>query len=66
MDTRNRVKQVSSLKDCLTQQADNLRKQAKEMPLGVRRDELLKQARQAETAAHLDDWLSSSGLQPPG
>lgn len=65
MDTRNRVKQVSSLKDRLSQQADNLRRQAKEMPPGICRDDLLRKARQAETAAHLDDWLSSPDLRPP-
>jgi hypothetical protein len=62
---RKRFKQVSSLKDRLIQQAQRLRRQAKEMPPGVRRDEFLRKARQTETAAHLDDWLSSAGLQPP-
>jgi hypothetical protein len=65
MDTRRRFKQVVSLKDRLIQQAENLRKQAEEMPAGVRRDELMKKARQAEMTAHLDDWLSSPGLRPP-
>jgi hypothetical protein len=26
---------------------------------------LLRKARQAETAAHVDEWLSPPGLQPP-
>jgi len=26
---------------------------------------LLKNAQQADTAAHMDDWLNSTGLQPP-
>jgi hypothetical protein len=47
------------------QEAVSLRRQAQDMPLGVRRDELLRKARQAETAAHVDDWLASPGLQPP-
>jgi hypothetical protein len=25
----------------------------------------LRKARQAETAAHINDWLTSPGLQPP-
>jgi hypothetical protein len=29
------------------------------------REALLRKARQAETAAHIDDWLRSPGLQPP-
>jgi hypothetical protein len=46
-------------------EAAQLKKQAEEMTPGVRRDELLRKARQAETAAHVDDWLSSPGLRPP-
>lgn len=29
------------------------------------RDELLREARQAETTAHINEWLSSPGLAPP-
>jgi hypothetical protein len=65
MSTRRRFKQVTSLKDRLVQEAESLRKQVQEMPPGVRRDELLRKARQAERAAHVDDWLASPGLQPP-
>jgi uncharacterized coiled-coil DUF342 family protein len=65
MEMRRRFKQVVSLKDRLIQQAQNLRRQAEQMPPGVRRDELMKKARQAETTAHVDDWLSSPGLRPP-
>jgi hypothetical protein len=65
MSTRRRFKQITSLKDRLNQEAESLRKQAQEMPAGVRRDELLRKARQAELAARVDDWLASPGLQPP-
>jgi hypothetical protein len=65
MSTRRRFKQVTSLKDRLIQEAENLRRQAQESPPGIRRDELLRKARQAETAARVDDWLASPGLQPP-
>jgi hypothetical protein len=65
MSTRRRFKQVTSLKDRLIQEAESLRKQAQEMPPGIRRDELLRKARQAETAARVDDWLAAPGLQPP-
>ena len=65
METRGRVIRVASLKDRLIQQAENLRNQAKGMPAGIRREELTAKARQAETAAHLDEWLASPGLQPP-
>jgi hypothetical protein len=65
MSTRRRFKQVTSLKDRLIQEAENLRRQAQEAPPGIRRDELLMKAREAETAARVDDWLASPGLQPP-
>jgi hypothetical protein len=61
METRRRFKQIHSLKDRLFETADDLRRQAKEMPHGVRREELLRKARQAETAAGFDGWLSSPG-----
>jgi hypothetical protein len=65
MSTRRRFKQVTSLKDRLIREAENLRRQAIEMPPDVRRDELLRKARQAETAVRVDDWLASPGLQAP-
>ena len=35
------------------------------MPADIEREELLRKARQAETASHVNEWLSSPGLQPP-
>jgi len=32
---------------------------------GPQRDALLRKIRQLETAAHMNEWLSSPGLQPP-
>ena len=49
----------------LTEQAERLRKEAQGTPPGVIRDHLIRQARQAETASHMQEWLSSPGLQPP-
>jgi hypothetical protein len=65
MQKRRRDKQVVSLKDRLIQQANKLRQKAKDMPPGVRREQLLRKARQAETTADLEDWLSSPGLPLP-
>jgi hypothetical protein len=31
----------------------------------IKRETLLRKARPAETAAHMDEWLSSPGLQAP-
>ena len=64
METRRRIQQIDTLKDRLVQQAENLRKQATGMPAGIRRDELVAKARQAERAARVDEWLSSPGIQP--
>jgi hypothetical protein len=61
---RIRTKQSSTLGDRLKKEARNLRKQAEGMPPGIRRDELLRKADQTETAAHMNEWLSSPG-QPP-
>jgi hypothetical protein len=47
------------------EEARRLRKEARGTPPGVARDMLIRQARQAETAAHMQEWLSSAGLQPP-
>lgn len=65
MSHRRRVKQTISLRDRLTAWAEGVRKQAEQLAPGAEQDALLKKARQADTAAHLDDWANSPGLQPP-
>jgi len=49
----------------LEEQAKTLRKEAKGTPPGVERNKLIRRARQAETAAHIQEWLKSPGLQAP-
>lgn len=49
----------------LAQDAINLRLQAKGMPAGIRRSELLRKARQIDVAGEINNWLSPPGLQPP-
>jgi hypothetical protein len=49
----------------LAADAAHMREQAKLLPPGRIRDELLRKARQAEAAAQADEWANSSGLQPP-
>jgi hypothetical protein len=49
----------------LKQEADSDRARAADLPPGQQRDALLRKARQADTAAHIDEWASSPGLQPP-
>jgi hypothetical protein len=62
---RRRFKENAPLNQRLTEQAERLRKEAQGTPPGVMRDQLIRQARQAETASHMQEWLSSPGLQQP-
>jgi hypothetical protein len=61
---RRHFNQTVSLKDRLTAFAKEIREKAEQLS-GPERDALLKKARQADTAAHIDDWANSLGLQPP-
>jgi hypothetical protein len=58
---RRRFKDVISFPD----EAERLRAEAEKLPPGTERHDLERKARQAETAAHVDEWLMSPGLQPP-
>jgi len=60
---RNRRKNSVSFEQRLQRAAGEAREAAGKLPDGQQRDALLRKARQAETAAHLNDWLSSPGLQ---
>jgi hypothetical protein len=65
MTTRRRFKQQPSLQDRLASFATLTREKASLLRPGAERDELLHKARQADDAAHLNEWASSPGLQPP-
>jgi hypothetical protein len=54
-----------TFKERLAEEAERFRLAAQELPYGTARELLLKRARQAETASHMNDWLSSPGLQSP-
>ena len=62
---RQRFKHTSSFEERLADQAQRFREQAKTLPPGIERDELMRKARQAEAASHLSQWVSSPGLRPP-
>ena len=62
---RRRSKQRHQLKIRLEQAASDQRQAARLMPPGIEREKLLRFARDCEITAHLDEWLSSPGLQPP-
>jgi hypothetical protein len=66
MRRRRRVKPAtSSFEQRLTDQAKDLRERAKGLPAGKEREDLLRVARQAETAADITQWLSSPGQASP-
>jgi hypothetical protein len=65
MKKRRRFKQTTTLKERLMAFAEEVRGRASTLPAGAERDELLKKASRADTAAHIDDWANSSGLQSP-
>ena len=65
MQRRRRFRQVTSLRDRLASFAKEVRERASHLPPGEERTDLLRRARQADTASHLDEWINSPGLQPP-
>ena len=62
---RRRIKHSTSLQDRLASSAKEAREKAIQLRPGPERDELLRKARQAERALHLDEWVSFPGLQSP-
>jgi hypothetical protein len=54
-----------TLIDRLVLEANRLQDEAHKLPHGPLRDAMIRKAGQSETAAHIDQWLSSPGLQSP-
>jgi hypothetical protein len=65
MQVRRRLKQALSLNDRLKIFSDQLKAQASRLRPGPEQDALFKRARIADTAAHIQKWANSPGLQPP-
>jgi hypothetical protein len=65
MPQRRRFRQTTSLQDRLEAWSKEMRERAERLPAGPERDELLRKLSQAHTAAQLDDWANSPGLQTP-
>ena len=59
------LKRKATFKERLMAFAADAQRRADELPPGIQRDELLRKARQADTASHLVEWANSPGLQPP-
>jgi hypothetical protein len=62
---RRRFKNTLTFPERLTKEAERLRMEAETKPWGQERNDLLRKARQAETAVHIDQWVSSPGLRAP-
>jgi hypothetical protein len=62
---RRRFKQTDPLQARLAAFAQDARVEAAKLPPGPEREEMLRKASQADTAAHLDEWCNSPGLQQP-
>lgn len=60
--TRRRFTQLQPLEERLSEQAERLRMEVRGTPPGVKRERLIRRARQMETAS---DWLRLPELQPP-
>jgi hypothetical protein len=65
MFQRRHVKHEVSLKDRLASFAEETREKAGRVRPGKEQDDMLRRARQADTASHIDEWAASSGLQSP-
>ena len=63
---RKRVKHTATFEARLAEEATKFKEAAEKQPPGsMARELLLRRARQAETAAHISDWLRSTELRPP-
>lgn len=65
MRKRHRFKTSQVIEVRLGEEAAQLRQVASELPEGLKRDHVLRKARQCETGSHMTDWMNSRGLQPP-
>ena len=66
MAERRPIKHKATFEERLAEEAIRFKEAAEKQPPGsTARELLLRRARQAETAAHIGDWLRSPALQPP-
>ncbi len=62
---RPRVRHTKTFQERLAEETLHYANLASETPPGPQRDLYLRRARQADTAAHINDWLNSPGLKAP-
>jgi hypothetical protein len=62
---RRHFTHATTLEERLAQEAERLPQEAKGTPPGIERERMIRRARQAETALHVNEWISSPGLRAP-
>ena len=62
---RSRIMHRATFEERLAEEARRLKEQAKKAAASREREALLRKARQADTAAHINEWITSPGLVPP-
>jgi hypothetical protein len=62
---QTRIANTRSFDERLAEETVKLKEKAKTLPIGKERENLLRKARQVETASHINEWLTSPGLQRP-
>jgi hypothetical protein len=62
---RRHFTHTTTLEQRLAQEAERLRQEARGTPPGIERERMIRRARQAETALHVNEWLSSPALKAP-
>jgi hypothetical protein len=62
---RPRIRQEKTFQQRLVEEAARFKQLAAETRHGMQRELYLRRARQAETASHINEWLTSPGLRPP-
>jgi predicted trehalose synthase len=65
MQERRRFNHTAPLDQRLIEEAQSLRKEAQGTHPGIERERLIRRAREAETAAHMQEWLTSASLRSP-
>jgi hypothetical protein len=62
---RHRINQTESLERRLGVEAQSLRSEVRGTTSGIERERLMRRARDAEAASHMNAWLHSPGLRAP-
>jgi hypothetical protein len=62
---QRRQSEPDSFESQLAAEKARLKEQLARASRGPERDMLIRKIRQIETASHINEWLSSPGLQPP-